>query len=295
MNEFSYVNKFNDTLFGNQWIIDSPKAIIVLVTGMAEHSGRYDDWATYMNNHGYNVYCLDHYGQGKNGVLGQPGKDYFAKMIETLKDFIKTKKEEFLGLPVYMFAHSMGTFVTQGFLEKYSNNVDKIVLCGSNYKNGFVSKSGYMVAKMIVNKKNYNKQAGLLYKLSIGAYEKTSTVASPNGWISFNEDNVKKYDEDPLSGFPCSNGFYLEFFKGLSTIHNKKLLKKVNPNLKVFIIGGDNDPVGANGKELRILHKVYTKCGINNELKIYVDMRHEILNETNREKVYHDVLDFFDK
>ena len=52
MEEISFKNRFNDTLFGTSWEIDNPKAIVMIVTGMAEHSRRYDDFAKFLNeNH----------------------------------------------------------------------------------------------------------------------------------------------------------------------------------------------------------------------------------------------------
>ena len=87
MKEISFKNRFNDVLFGNSWEIENPKNIVLIVTGMAEHSARYDDFAKFLNENGYSVYCLDHYSQGnvKNGELSNPVHDYFSKMIETIK------------------------------------------------------------------------------------------------------------------------------------------------------------------------------------------------------------------
>ena len=94
MEEINFTNSFNDTLYGHSWTINSPKFILLIVTGMAEHSARYNDFAEFINSNGGNVYCLDHYGQGlgKNGELGNPGKDYFFKMEDTINEFIKILK-----------------------------------------------------------------------------------------------------------------------------------------------------------------------------------------------------------
>ena len=111
------------------------------------------------------------HGQGKNTPLGRPGEDYFAKEIEIYNHLIIDLREKY-NLKVNVFAHSMGSFITQGLIEKYSYNIDRTILCGSNGRNGLV-KIGYLLAKIIVNDKNKDKDANLLYKLSIGAYEKT--------------------------------------------------------------------------------------------------------------------------
>ena len=295
MQEISFKNRYNDVLYGTSWEIDYPDAIVIIVTGMAEHSRRYDDFATFLNKHNYSVYCIDHYGQGigKNGELGNPGRDYFFKMQETIKEFILKMKGD-TGLKVYLFAHSMGSFVTQGFIEKYSRIVDKVVLCGSNGRNPLV-KFGYIFTKLFINQYNYNKNAGFIHTLSIGAYEKSvKNAKSNNEWISFNEDNVKKYDEDPFSGYRPTNGFYKEFMKGLMSIQKSKNVKQISPKLPILIIGGKDDAVGNFGKGLTKLEKLYSKYGLNAKLIIYENMRHEILNEKDHLKVYNDVVSFLD-
>ena len=290
MKEFSFKNSFNELLYGNCWLIDNPKANILICTGMAEHSARYDDFATFLNKNGYSVYCLDHMGQGKNGVLGHGGKDFFFRMQKTLDELsLKLKKESKLN--TYLFSHSMGSFVTQGYIENYSN-VDKVIICGSNYM-GFLGKLGAFLAKIIVNKKNMDKPAGMLNNLAIGAYEKSCKGAdSKNAWLSYNQENYKKYDQDKLCGYHCSNGFYLEFMKGLASLNKKEKIKKISKNLPILIICGKDDPVGNYSKGPKALNDLYLKQGLNSKLIIYPEMKHEILNEINHQVVYDDILEF---
>ena len=287
--EFKYTNQFNDELHGHKWVVKDEEAILLLVTGMAEHSSRYNHFASFLNENKISVYCLDHYGQGKNGKLGNPGKDYFFKMEATIDELINKFKKE--SKKVYLFAHSMGSFITQGYIQEYKGNLDKVVLCGSNGKT-ILFKLGNFLAHLVVNKNNYDQEAGFLYKLAIGAYEKPFINESKSAWISRNKENVKKYDEDPLSGFNCTDGFYYEFLKGLSSLHNKNKMKQINKNLPILIIGGKEDPVGNYSKGLLKLQKEYLKYGLNAQLIIYENMRHEILNEENNQIVYQDIINF---
>lgn len=295
--ELSFKNKYNDTLFGHQWEIDESKHTgnVLIVTGMAEHSLRYDDFATFLNSLGFNVYCLDHYGQGeKNGEKMNPPDDYFFKMIETLKDFNKLIKGKYPDLPLVMMAHSMGSFVTQGYIEKYSKTIDKCVLIGSNGKNPLV-KIGKALTKICVNKKNENEKATFLHKLSLGAYEKSvknKKTDSVNEWVSMSLDNVKKYDEDPLCGIRPTNKFYKNFMNGLSSIQKSKNIENISKSLPILILGGKEDPVGNFSKGLVNLNKLYKSHGLDSTLIIYENMRHEILNEDDKEKVYNDIKEF---
>lgn len=297
MKEISFKNKFGDILYGNAWEIDNPKKVLLLVTGMAENSARYDDFATFLNNNGIAVYCLDHYGQGlgKNGELGHVVEDYFFKMQDTMLQYVGVLKEKFKNTPIYLFAHSMGSFVTQGFIEKYSSSIDKVVLCGTNGRNPLVN-LGYICAQLFIHKNNYHKTAGFIHTLSIGAYEKTVKGGiSNNAWISFNEENVKKYDADEFSGYRPTNGFYKEFMKGLKSIQKNSNIKTIEKSLPILIIGGECDAVSSNGKGLVKLNKLYLKHGLNSRVIVYPNMRHEILNEKENAKVYNDVLNFFNE
>ena len=291
MKETSFKNSFGYILYGNNWLIEKPKAVIVIVTGMAEHSERYDDFASFLNKHYMNVVCIDHYGQGKNGNLGHGAPNFFAKYTKTVDDLILKLKDEY-NLPVYIFSHSMGSFIAQNYIENY-HHADKVVICGSNYM-GIMAKLGYLIAKMVVTKKNRENPAGILNSLSIGAYEKSAKGEdSKNAWISFNKDNYHAYDKDPLSGYHCSNGFYYEFMKGLSTLNKKENLKTIDKKLPILIIAGDSDPVGKNSKGPTKLNEIYHKYGLNSSLITYKNMRHEVLNEVNHMDVYKDVVNFY--
>lgn len=296
MEEINFKNKYGDTLYGNKWEISLPKFNLVLITGMAEYSARYDEFALYLNENKINVYCLDHYGQGeKNGEKMNPVDDYFFKYIETLKDFnemIKNKNKE---LPLINLAHSMGSFILQGYIEKYSYTINKCILIGSNGKNPLV-KIGKMLSSVLVHKGNENKKAKLLHKLSIGAYEKSvKNKKSNNEWISFNLENVSKYDNDPLCGINPTNKFYKNFMKGLNSIQKKKNVSKINKDLPILILGGEKDPVGNFSKGLIKLNKMYLSYSLNSTLIIYENMRHEILNEVDNKKVYKDIVEFIYK
>ena len=210
MENFEFKSPYG-LLKGAKWEIDKPKAIIVIVAGMAEYAKRYSDFAIFLNNNGYSVFSLDHFGQGENCVLyednvnkeikvntlnnlinsyndklkqnnnlknkkiletflnsidqsetqylGYPIDDFFVKEIDLFHNFFKYLKETY-NLKTYVFSHSMGSFLMQGYIEKYSNKyIDKLVLCGTNGKNILI-KFGAILSKLIVNDKGPDYGAG---------------------------------------------------------------------------------------------------------------------------------------
>ena len=144
--------------------------------------------------------------------------------------------------------------------------------------------------------KNHSKESlEFLNKLMFGGFnKKIKNPKTPYDWLSYNEENVSKYIADPLCGFGPTNGFCYEFLKGMARLYKKKFLLKIRKDLDIFIISGEEDPVTNYGKSVGKLQQMYNKLGVKNvETKIYKGMRHEILNENNKQEVYEDIANFF--
>ena len=287
--------------FGLLWKSDKKEkalANVIIMTGMEETSARYDEFAKFLNKEGFDVYCIDSFGQGENVLpdmsnLGVWPKSGFRKQVQVVDALVQ--KLRITCLPVFIFSHSMGSFLAQDYIQRYTHHVSKVVLCGSAGKNPATG-VGYALARMIVNKKNAYEKAGLLNKLMFGGFNKgIKNPRTPYDWLSFNEANVDKYIADPLCGFGPNNSFCLEFLKGLNRLYKRKFLEKIRKDLDVFIICGEGDPVSQYGKGVAKLEKMYTKkLRLKNvKTKVYPNMRHEILQENDRELVYQDILEFF--
>ena len=275
------------------------KGNIIILTGMEEHSSRYDDFAAFLVENHYNVYCIDHYGQGENvekdlsnrGIWPTSG---FRKMV-VATDALVAKLRASL-LPIYIFSHSMGSFMAQEYMQRYSGHVSKVVLCGSGAKNPAAG-IGFRLARLVVTKNNRYSDAKILKKLMFGGFnKKIENPRTEYDWLSVNTENVDKYIADPLCGGPTKNCLCYELLKGLKRLYRTKFLKRLDPNVNIFIISGSEDPVTNYGKSVETLTNMYKKYGVNNvEGKVYEGYRHEILNEDIKEEVYKDVLEFFNK
>lgn len=282
-------------LHGKMWPITNPQANVIIITGMEEHSSRYDDFAAFLNNAGFSVHCLDYFGQGENALskeqnLGEVPVDAFNLYTNTLGKYFKSIKRD---LPLYVLGHSMGSFLCQELAQKYSNDIDKLVIVGSNGPDPLL-KIGFVLARLTVTKRSWFKTSKFLASMAVGAYGKAiKNAKTPVDWLSYNEENVQKYIKDSLSGIPSSKGFYKELLRGTSRLYNKKNVLRVRQDLPIYIIAGKEDPVGKNGKGVVKLFNMYKNLGFNNVyLNLYEHMRHEILNETDKAIVYQDILVF---
>ena len=289
-----------DSLFGFAWEAEKPEGVVVIATGMEEASYRYDDFAKFLNKNGFNVYCVDHYGQGESAVdesqLGIVPRSFFSKCVRVLDDV--AKKYAIKDKPLIIFGHSMGSFMVQDYIQRYNKRPTKAVIMGTNGPNAKVLFSmGYPLARLVAKLRGENRKAKFLAGMAVGAYSKSvKDRKTPLDWLSYNEENVQKYIADPKCGYGSSNGFYRELLKGNHRLYKKKFLEKINKELPILVIAGKDDPVGAYGKGPTSLVNLYHKLGVKNaELKLYDHMRHEILNEDDKLKVYNDILEFIKK
>ncbi|MDY4848754.1 MAG: alpha/beta fold hydrolase [Bacilli bacterium] len=293
----SIENKNGDVLYGLCWHVENSVANVIIMEGMEEHSSRYDHFAQYLNKEGFNVYCIDAYGQGENvkqdlSNIGLVPSSSFRKMVQAVDALVV--KLRISCRPTFIFSHSMGSFMCQDYIQRYTEHVSKVVLCGSGSKNPAVP-LGFFLSKMIVKKSNRNKKAKLLNKLMFGNFnKKIEDKKTAFDWLSYNQENVDKYIADPLCGYGPTNGFCYEFLKGMNRLYKKRFLQKIRKDLDIFIISGSEDPVTNYGASVSKLEKMYKDLNVKNvQTKVYEHMRHEILNEDNREEVYRDVVNFF--
>ena len=126
----------------------------------------------------------------------------------------------------------------------------------------------------------------------------TSKIKDKNtdfDWLSRDEKVVEDYILDKNCGFLCTNKFYLDLMTLIKEMSDKNNVQKVRKDLPILFISGKADPVGEYGKGVLKSYRMYKELGIKNvKLKLYAKMRHEILNEIDKEKVYIDICKFLE-
>lgn len=282
---------------GNCWKAEPATSNLVFMTGMQEHSERYDHLARYLNDFGINVYVLDAVGQGLNAPRPEDQQKWFKGAFDTNVSAAHQKvmelKEE-TKLPTFIMGHSMGSFMTQRYLELFPDSADKVVIWSSNGPRRMKMAFAYMLASILTNKRNWDKPSKFISNASFGPYARTVKNRKTDvDWLSYDEENVKDYIADPYCGAENTHGFWKEFLRGMNELYKKKNLKKVSKNEKILIVAGEEDPVGEMGKGPRRLKEMYEKLGVSNvTIFMFPHMRHEIHNETEKHLVYKVLSDF---
>ncbi|MDR7870681.1 MAG: alpha/beta hydrolase [Tissierellaceae bacterium] len=299
-NNFTFKSGDSTEIFVYYWLPkneDYYKGVVQIAHGMAEHAGRYDRFAKFLTENGYIVYANDHRGHGKTaGSVQSLGyladEDGFQWLVRDMHDLSVIIKNEYPNLPLFLFGHSMGSFTAQRYMMLYGNEINGVILSGSNGKQGIALKIGLMIAKWEIKKHGRKKQSNRLDRLIFGGYNKAfKPIRTASDWLSRDVKEVDKYIDDPYCGTVFTAGFFYDFLTGLIEIEDKDNISLVPKDLPIYIFSGDKDPVGKFGKGVIDLYDRYNNHGtIDIKYKLYKDGRHEMLNEINRVKVMNDVV-----
>lgn len=278
------------------------KGVVQISHGMAEWAYRYDYFAKALNREGYIVYANDHRGHGLTAPSMEDvgyisDNDGFFDKVEDMRELNQLIREEHPSLPVVLFGHSMGSFLSQRYIQLYGSDLVGVILSGSNGKQGPIINLGIALAYLEMKFKGRRHRSRLLDKLSFGSYNR----AFPDNrtkfdWLSRDEKLVDRYIEDPYCGGIFTSSFFYDFLRGLKMITRRKNLEAVPKNLPIYIFSGSMDPVGGFGKGVEKLKEMYQTHGLKEvSLVLYPEGRHEMLNEINRDEVIEDIVRWLNK
>lgn len=272
------------------------KGIIQIAHGMAEHHERYEDFIEFLNNNGFIVYINDHLGHGKS-VANDNELGYFGKkagyiyLVEDMKKLSDIAKEENSGLPFIFFGHSMGSMLARLYTERYGNEINGVVYCGTTGPNAAAA-IGITLTKTIAKLKGDHYRSELINNLAFGTYNnKIKPKRTAFDWLTTDNEIIDKYIADPYCGFLFTAYGYRDLMTLISVISRSDWYTSVPSDLPIYIIAGTDDPVGAYGKGIRTVYNGLVDSNHNDvSLKLYDGMRHEILNEPTKADVYRDIL-----
>ncbi len=277
------------------------KAVIQIAHGMAEHHERYEDFIAYLNKKGYVVYINDHLGHGKS-VADENELGYFGKemghfnLVEDMKKLTDIAKSENPGVPFILFGHSMGSMLARLYTSKYADELTGVVYCGTTGPNPAAA-AGLAITKLIAKTKGEYYRSKFIDKLAFGTYNnKFKPQRTSFDWLTTENDIVDKYIVDPLCGFLFTANGYRDLMNLILDISGDDWYKKIPARLPIFIVSGEDDPVGAYGKGIKTVYNTLLNTNHRNtKMKLYYNMRHEILNENGKNDVYEDVVKWIEE
>lgn len=296
-------------LWINRWIpdnADAAKGVILFHHGMEEYTNRYEELGTFLADNGYVFNAYDCRGHGftakkaeekGTGMFGKlADKNGFNIAIEDLLEITNEAKNRFPGKKVFLLGYSFGSFVAQGFIEKYGTEIDGCILCGTKGPDQFINWISTILGH-IVCLFGRNVMARKLEQVPYPMYLKPIPKPHENHlvWMATDQSVVRGYIEDEYCSLGFTRSFFLDFMSGCYHMHQKKNMRKIPVNLPIFFIYGNEDPVGGYGKTVRKLMAIYKKNGVKNiSEKIYEGCRHEILKDVKKEEVRKDIIEWIE-
>jgi alpha-beta hydrolase superfamily lysophospholipase len=278
------------------WAPEGPASCIIqILHGLGEHSDRYARFAASAIGRGFIVCIHDHRGHGSHcDELGHfadsGGWQKVVSDAELVNDFVQ---QQFAGTPIVLLGHSMGSYIAQTFAMQYGSRLSGLILSASTWPSRWQLTTAKLLARIEALRLGIRGKSELLNKLGFGNFNKPFEPARTRlDWLSRDEAEVDKYVSDPLCGGPPSCGLWLDLLGGLFDLASDTAVSRVPLDLPILISGGAHDPVGGDkGMKSLALHYAQTSHQ-KMRVKIYAEGRHEMLNETNRDEVTADWLDW---
>jgi alpha-beta hydrolase superfamily lysophospholipase len=276
------------------WPVAQPRAVIHIVHGMAEHSGNYSDVAAFFNQHHFAVLAHDHRCHGVSSkTLGDVDHtQHWQGILDDMPLLHNWIKATYQNIPIMLVGHSMGSFISQHFVENNPHAVKALALSGSHFSPPWFTRAAAQLARIELHRQGKNGRSDLIHTLAFGKYSKA--IKNPRtafDWLSRNSAWVDHYIADPLCGFRLANAYWYDFLSTLAQIYSPCALKKIPQTLPVYMFAGTNDPVGEYGagvKKLAKMHQQHRQA--TPTLKLYPKGRHDVLHENNASEVRYDLL-----
>jgi alpha-beta hydrolase superfamily lysophospholipase len=256
--------------------VDAPRGVVQVAHGLAEHSARYDRLARALTSAGYLVHAADHRGHGQSitavpGDFGAPG---FEGLIADVAAYGAALSGEHPDLPLFLLAHSMGSFAAQSVLLEHSGQYAGVVLSGST-----------ALDVLAAELEAADGPAGL-EAFNAGFEHRTGYE-----WLSRDEAEVDAYVADPLCGFDLPDATVPALFGAARRLADPTELAHIRPDLPILLVSGRADPLAGNGQLVELLAQRYRDAGVGDvTVTVYDGARHEIFNELNRDQITADVI-----
>ena len=274
----------------------SVKAVLQISHGVGEYILRYRPFAEFLAERGFAVVGNDHLGHGKSVTEGA-ARLYFGPkgswnwVVDDIYQCRTLMGRRFPSVPYFLLGHSMGSFLARTYLIRYPGTVDAAVIMGTGQMPLPMLRAAQALAAEECRKVGEDQVSPLVDKMAFGAYnQRFAPNRTEADWLSLSEANVDAYLADSLCGGTATVGLFREMLGGLGFIRRRENLKKMNLNTPILFISGEQDPVGDMGKGVRRAYDSFRHAGVRDvSLRLYPELRHEILNEDCKAEVFQDV------
>lgn len=273
----------------------APRGIVQIVHGMIEHKERYFPFMEWLSDQGFACVVSDLRGHGASvrsaEDLGYFGKDGWLAFVEDTKTVGDAARREFGELPFTLIGHSMGSLVVRSYLKRYDSTIDRLIVSGSPSDNP-AKGAGKVIARTMQALKGSHHRSALLHKISFAGYNDAFKAdAYERAWVCSDKNILEAYHNDPLCSFLFTADGFINLFELMSDCYSRDGWKVSKPDMPIRFVSGALDPCRTSDKAWIASVDFLGERGYRDVSgKLYPGMRHEVLNETDKQKVWDDIL-----
>ena len=231
------------------------------------------------------------YGPPKTSDFYEGG---FTAMVDDIKAVMERMRMEHPDLPLILLGHSMGSMAVRSFAKRYDNLLSGLIVCGSPSRNSGAP-VGRLIARLYALIAGKKCRPRLIQRLAFGSFNRRFRhEGSPNAWVCSDPEIVLNYDDqDPLCNFQFTADGFINLFSLMQDAYSTSGWHPSRPDMPVLFISGEDDPCLLDRRRFDEAVRTMRRAGYTDvQSRLYTSMRHEILNETGKETVWHDILTF---
>lgn len=244
-----------------------PKAVLQLSHGMIEFIERYEGLAQYLNEQDILVIGNDHLGHGHTAGsdedLGYFCPEHMSEtVVKDLHTVTEYAKKEYPGIPYFLLGHSMGSFMARRYLMTYGDELTGAILCGTGEQTSATLFAGKTAAGILGAFKGQRYRSEFIRKTSFKGYNDRFEKRTENDWLTKDQSIVDWYNGHKFCTFGFTINGYKTLFEVLTYIQKQENYNKIPKNLPVYMIAGEDDPVGNYGEGVKHIYQQYKDSGI---------------------------------
>ena len=273
-----------------------PKAVLQLAHGMCGYKERFEPFMEYLAENGIACIASDHRGHGES-VKSIKDFGYFYSggykaLVQDMRDVATWGMNEFPGLPYYLLGHSMGSLAARVLVKQDDSALSGLIICGSPSWNPW-SRFGRFLTGIFCMAGLGHSRPELLQKLTSSSYNRHFSSEGPEAWTCSDPEVRKIFTENPLCKFRFTMNGVNNLLKMMGETYDTKGWKVSQPMMPIRFISGELDPCMISEKKFHKAVWTMHKVGYEDiSSSLYPDMRHEVLNEIDKEYVWNEIVDF---
>lgn len=262
-------------LFRRAWLPAAPRRVLVVVHGFGEHSGRYEEFASWFARRGFAVHAADLRGHGRTpGRRGHVAD--FELLLDDLDGLLAFVSQQHPGLATTLLGHSMGGLLTTAFVCERQPPIERFVVSGPALAlSPDLSRTRMTIARLLRR---------VLPRLSMEA-------GLDSAGLSRDPEVVRRYLEDPLVHGRISAAMAAGMLDAqIRTAASANLV-----SVPMLLLHGESDPLCLVEGSRAFFEGLPRQRVAGSRLRTYPGLRHEIFNEPEKLQIYQDLLDWLDE